>query len=231
MKSFCANVPVIPQRSPSRNPGGDCFAAALNAAMSFMFGESAPSYDECWEAFQSEQTSGNGEKWIHLGNTWPGMRDALYKLSGSGWKLEIFADTVAPRAEDPERFSYCWGAKVDGYEWARRLDAWLRAGYLALGEVMLNGCETGEWCVGSNGRPQRNTNDHFVLYDGVRCGWRSHEVVPGASSLVYQVHVVCSSRGGRAYWIDVDEHLRNHGAGGWWLVARDTRGPLDEGAS
>lgn len=228
-REFLQGVAVVAQRSPTRNPGGDCFAASVLAGMRFLFGDRAPSYDQCWEAFQFEQKNPDGSTSTHLRNVWPGMRDALYKLYGEGWKLEILADAVMPQMGSPEEHNFNWGPRVDGYDYARRLEGWLRQGYVAIGDLMMHGCETGEWTI-RDGQPSRNANDHFLIYDGVRSGWRKHSVVSGASTLVYQIHVVCSSKGGRAYWIDVDDLLRKHGAGSWWLFREYERGDLPEAA-
>jgi len=199
--------------------------------MRFLFGDDAPSFDTVWTAFQQEQKRDDGSTWLHLSNTWDGMKSALHRLSHDGdWPLEVAFAMVAPSAEYREMFSYSWGPRVSGYDYARQLDAWLRAGNLALGEVMLHACETGEWKIDGNGKAVRNHIDHFWLYDGVRCGWRKHPSVDGARSLVYQIHVVDSSAGGRAFWIDVDDLLHRHGAGAWWLVRRKDYGDLVESA-
>lgn len=212
MSEFLVGVPVVAQQQPPRNQGGDCFAASTLAAMRHFYGDKAPSYDQCWEAFERDQ---DGRK--YLNNTWPGMRGALYNLCDN-WPLDIHADAVAPQLENTEHRSYPWGPAVDGYEYARRLEGWLRSGYLALSEIMMNGCKTGPFYIGPDGKRYQNHIDHFVLYDGVRSGWRKHETVEGASVLVHQIHVVCSAKGGRAYWIDVDDLLIEHGAGAWWLI-------------
>jgi hypothetical protein len=231
MSAICRNVALVPQPVPARNKGGDCFACATLAAMRHLFPENPPTFDQCWEAFEVESTDAEGVSRKHLSNTFPGMRGALWNLYSAGWKIEIVADRVDPRPGDPEHESHNWGAQVGGYEYARRLEAWLHAGYVALGNLMYRPCKTGEWTLNPDGSVHRNHNDHFVLYDGVRSGWRRHAVVDGARTLVYQVHVVCSANGGRSYWIDVDDLLTQHGAGGWWLIRPDMRGELPAEAS
>lgn len=237
MRSFCHNVAVVPQPLPKRNPGGDCFACAVTAAMRHFFGEAAPTFDQCWEAFQATQTNSDGTTRTYLTNTFDGMRSALYNLSGNTddkyprpWPIVIESDIVVPLIGERWRGGYNWGWPVDGQAWAQRLDGWLRAGHLALGDLMYRPCPTGEWTTDADGKATRNNNDHFVLYDGVRSGWRAHETIEGAAALVYQVHVVCSANGGRAYWIDVTELLRQHGASAaWWLIRPDDRsGPASQ---
>jgi hypothetical protein len=229
MRSFCQGVAVYPQPSPNRNAGGDCFACALTAALRHFYKESAPTFDQVWACFQEELTRGDtGEKWMHLCNTWTGYRTAFYAAADIVGRMEIFTDFVAPEA-DHERYSCDWGIHLDGYAWAKRLDAWLCAGHLAFASIYYAGNPTGEWVQTPDG-PRRHSTDHFVLLDGVRDGWRKHPTVDGAASLVYQVHVVCSAAGGRTYWIDVATFLREHGAGAWWLIRPEERGDLPVGA-
>jgi hypothetical protein len=215
MRSFCHNVAVYPQPTPRRNPGGDCFACALTAALRHFFPDEPPAFDHVFDCFMREQTEPSGEKRSFLNNTWPGMRTAIYSAHNLVGSLQVFADIVVPR-DDPERWSHDWGPQADGYAWARRLDAWLRSGHIALASILYAGNPTGEWVQTPDG-PRRHATDHFVLFDGVRCGWKRHGD-GGGGTLTYQVHVVCSAAGGRTYWIDVDQLLREHGAGAWWLL-------------
>lgn len=216
--AICRNVAVVPQPSPAMNPGGDCFACATTAALRHFFPHLDIQLPAVFERFWSEHTRGDtGEKTRHLDNTWWGYRGAFYRMFDLlDQKLEIVADVVLPHA-DVERYSHDWGFGIDGYDYARRLEAWLAAGYLAFASIRYAASPSGEWVAGPNG-PQRCHTDHLVLLDGVRYGIRPHPTVQGAGTYVYQVHVVCSARGGRTYWIDVDRLLRDHGAGAWWLI-------------
>lgn len=216
MRSFCAGVEVFPQPIPNRNPGGDCFACATTAAVRHFFGDRAPSFDQVWECFLNEQREADGSTTKHLLNSWPGYRSAFTKLTEYVGRLAIFPDFVMPEP-DLDRYPCDWGVHIDDYTWARRLDAWLRSGHLALTSIRYEPSPTGEWAL-IDGKPSRQMTDHLVLLDGVRSGWRKHPTVDGAWSLEYHVHVVCSSRGGRAYWVDVRRFLREHGAGAWWLI-------------
>lgn len=161
-REFCHGVRVVPQPSPARNPGGDCFACATTAALRHFYGDKGPTFDQVWEAFQSVQKNGDGSTWTHLDNTWSGMRRALYSLT-TEWPLEIMADFVHPTFSDIERCSYSWsGGGVCGYDYARRLDAWLRAGNIAFAEIRYGAVETGPWHLGPEGKAYRSCIDHFV---------------------------------------------------------------------
>lgn len=232
MKSFCHGIAVFPQPSPCRNPGGDCFACATKATMDHIFGPSAPTFDQVWEAFLREQTEGDGTKRKYLNNTWHGYRRAFYNLTEYVGRMEIMCDFAAPLGPSfgiaSTGESMAWGPNVDPYTWAKRLDAWLRAGWYAFASIRLDPNPTGEWLQTPDG-PRRVSTDHFVALDGVRCGRRRWE--DGSSGgLAYQVHVICSARGGRAYWIDVEQFIREHGAGAWWLIRPGDYGDLEEDA-
>lgn len=230
MRSFCHDVDVFPNPTPARNAGGDCFACALTAALRHFFGNDAPAFDQVWECFQREQTRGDtGERYTVLCYDWSGYRSAFSAAAALvGRRLESFVDLALPLPSiwtDVQRTSYAWSKAIDGSTWATRLDAWLRAGHLAFCSIKMDASPTGAWHMTDEGARQ-HTTDHFVLLDGVRWGWRKHPTVEGASTLVHQVHVVCSARGGRAYWIDVDVFLHQHGAGAWWLLRPEDYGPL-----
>jgi hypothetical protein len=230
VREFLHGVTPYPQPSPARNPGGDCFACAITATLRHIHGESAPTFDQVWEAFLVEQEY-NGEKRKHLRNTWHGYRHALYELTELVGRMEVQTDFAArgtPQFGYLEGESMAWWPAVDESQWAKRLDAWLRAGWYAFASIRLDPNPTGEWLITPEG-PRRVSTDHFVVLDGVRCGWRKHPTVAGSASLVYQVHVVCSARGGREYWIDVDTFLREHGAGAWWLIRPGDYGDLVDG--
>jgi hypothetical protein len=229
MLEYCHNIKPYPQPVPHRNPGGDCFACALKATMDHIYGEKAPTFDQVWESFLVEQEY-NGQKSTHLSNTWYGYRGAFYKLTDYVGNMEIQTDFAARHG--PE-FGYrvgdsmAWRAAVDEGQWSKRLDAWLRAGWYAFCSIRLDPNTTGEWIITDEG-PQRVSTDHFVVLDGVRWGWRKHPSVEGARSLESQVHVVCSAKGGRAYWIEVDQFIREHGAGAWWLIRPGEYGALED---
>ncbi len=198
--------PVL-QPQPYRNPGGDCFACALTAALRWVYRKPDLDFDACWNLFRYENGSG-------VTNTWPGMRKALY---AADWafreiaRLEIRSDVLTPHF-DAEMFSHAWFSfyPISGY--AERLEGWLRSGYVALCEISFAG---GGPVVGGGW----NTTDHFVLVDGVRTFWKRLE--SGGGTLEHEVHVVCSAKG--AYWLPLSKWLFDHGGAGWWLVRREER--------
>jgi hypothetical protein len=229
MREYCHGIKIFPQPSPSRNAGGDCFACAIKATMDHIYKENAPSFDQVWESFLVDYEH-DGNKSTHLSNTWHGYRGAFYNLFDIVGRMEIMCDFAGRGLKE---FGYGWGDSmgwqlaVDESQWAKRLDAWLRAGWYAFASIRLEPNPTGEWVLTDEG-PRRVSTDHFVALDGVRFGWRKHSTVEGASSLVSQVHVVCSAKGGQAYWIDVEKFIREHGAGAWWLIRPGDYGTLEE---
>jgi len=157
------------------------------------------------------ETSGGGRV---LSNSWPGMRAALYASIAQFGQLEILSDIIDLKFE-PEVWSHAWfGGVSPSVGYSNRLEAWLRAGYVAFSEINF----AGEGPVVNGGW---NTTDHFILIDGVRHYWRPHQIVKGAASAESDVHVVCSARG--AYWIDTRDLTFKHGAAGWWLARKDRR--------
>jgi hypothetical protein len=71
-------------------------------------------------------------------NTWHGMQDALWRAYSDGWSIEIHTDMVVPQF-DARQWGYGWPIVWAGNEYARRLEAWLSAGWLALTVVDLDG--------------------------------------------------------------------------------------------
>jgi hypothetical protein len=231
MREYCHNIAVFPQPVPARNPGGDCFACAVTATFQYIYGAQAPTFDQVWEAFQREvEYVRNGEvcRQVQLENSWSGYRVALYNLRALVGPFDVQTDFAArgvPPFGHDSGDSMAWCPIVDEGQWGHRLDAWLRAGWYAFACIRMDPNPTGEWVLTEEG-PRRVSTDHFVVLDGIRSGWRAVERFPGAKSFETQVHVVCSARGGRAYWIDVDTFLREHGAGAWWLVRPGETGDL-----
>lgn len=209
MIEVCHNLPPFPQPSPNRNPGGDCFACAMTAALRWLYPEDPVSFDAAWGYFMAE-TVGGGRT---LSNSWPGLRSALYAASHDDRPLEVACDLVMPEF-NREWYSYpWWRAHPPTEDYARRLEGWLRGGWVAFTEIAYGG-----------GGPRRdgrdNHNDHIVLIDGVRSGWAPWN--NGARRMGHAVHVVCSTGRG-AYWIDLDEWLAEYGGVGWWLCRREVR--------
>lgn len=212
------------QPSPERNLGGDCFACAFTAIMQHLFPEDPPTFDECFEYFASQYADWYDEdNNVHPGNkftnnTWTGFYTSaiLHAIRDEehDYPLEYFADLVVPLF-DPEDRSYSFYNYLPTTSWARRLEAWLSAGWIAVAEI------------DSEGRgPIRLdgiTNDinHFIIVDGMKYEWKS--IDEKSKSLNYLIHVVCSSKG--AYWVNCDDLLRKYGAAGLWLIRNNLNRP------
>lgn len=204
MIEVCAGVEPVAQPSPARNPGGDCFACALAAGLRHLFPDRAPSLNTAWDFFRDDRGV--------LSNTWPGFWHALGRAEMAGLATERTRDRVQPRALEIETWSYPWALEIDEGEYVRRLEGYLRGGWIAATEIRHEG--GGPYTQEGLRRP----TNHFVLIDGVRYGW---EREGGFGSLRHYVRVVCSAKG--AYWIDADLFLRQHGGAGWILFRRDIR--------
>lgn len=210
MVEVLLNVTPFPNPSPGRNPGGDCFACSLTAAMRYLFPERLISFDDAYGCFLEKHDDGKE----YLRNTWWGMRQAMYQTKDLGYDIEVFKDLVTPTF-DRESHSHAWWKFQPDGEWSYRLEAWLSAGWVALAEMD----SEGKGPFTSEG--YHNHINHFVVLDGIRHYWKPSENVKGASSLDHDVHVVCSRKG--AYWIPVHDLLHKHGTAGLWLLRRDNR--------
>lgn len=207
MIEVCHNVTPAPQPSPARNAGGDCFACAFAAAVSWLFPDRPVGLEQAWGYFMQETVGGN----LQLSNTWPGLRRALYAARGDDYRMEIVADMVVP-SFNPEMWSHAWWQAQPTTAYAHRLEGWLRGGWVAFTEIDFHG-------EGPRKGEYTNCIDHIVLLDGIRAAWERVDNL--GSRMTYAVHVVCSARG--VYWIDLDEFLRNYGGAAWWLCRKDIR--------
>lgn len=207
MREVLLGVEPFPQPHPVRNPGGDCFACSLLALLRHLFPERPPSFDQVFGYFKAKTTTGSE----CLSNTWYGYRQALWNAFSDGYRMEITADIVVP-SFDPDQWSHAWWDFVPSGEWSKRLEGYLRGGWVGVAEIR----QAGGGPRDSEGR--RHTPDHFVLLDGIRSAWES---TPGTAgrALNHYVHVVCSAKG--AYWIPVMRLLMDHGAAGWRLARRE----------
>lgn len=208
MKEFCLNITPFMQPKPTRNKGGDCFACSVTAGLRHLFPERPVEFETAWNYFMAETMGGSKQ----LNNTWTGMRRALYEADSDGYGMTILSDIVRP-TYDTERFSHNWWGFVPDYEYTRRLEGWLRGGWVAFAEINHEGAGP----VTPEGK--LNHPNHFVLVDGAREVWEPSLAVSGARTLLHYVHVVCSAKG--AYWIPAYDWLVKHGAAAWWLARRD----------
>lgn len=202
MREFCLNIEPFRQPQPVRNPGGDCFACAMTAALRHLFPERPVEFLTAWNYFLPDGRETPS-------NVWPGVRAALWKAYSDGYRMEIAADLVKPDW-DVETFSHSWWMHFPTGNYTRRLEGYLRSGFVAFAQIDFSG--------GGPLTPEGKLRvpDHFILIDGVREG---REPLPnGGAVQMHYLHVVCSVRG--AYWIKQDDLLIKHGAAGWWLVRR-----------
>lgn len=208
MSEFLRGVAPFMQPKPARNPGGDCFACALTAAVRSLYPDRPLAFDSAWECFKAKNSSGDEV----VSNSWGSFEAAVWRLRELGYPLEFRRDIITPRV-DLSHWSHAWWFAIPDGEWAYRLEAWLSAGWIALAEMELDGKGpyTPEGCI--------NVIDHFVVLDGQRIGWES--MSGGGQALEYHTHVVCSAKG--AYWMRTRELLLKHGVAGLTLIRRDAR--------
>lgn len=204
MSEILLGVKHFPQPSPSRNPGGDCFACSLKAAVDFLYPEKPVDFNQVWEAFETTTVSGNKA----LSNSWPMMSWAApHNLEG--YRLDVHRDIIMPMP-DLDHWSYSWGFRVNEQEWAKRLEAWLSAGWVAIAEQSYQPAPSGP-------PNKQNWTDHFVVLDGQRSFWQESKDGMSAS-LQHETHVVCSGKG--SYWIDTSDLLHLHGVNALVLLRR-----------
>lgn len=208
MTEILLGVKPFLQPSPGRNPGGDCFACSLKAATDYLYPENPIDFNLAWESFEETSVGGNRV----LSNCWPTMAwRAPYALHEHGYKFDLHRDLLMPQP-DLDHHSYSWGFQVNEQEWSLRLHAWLSAGWVAIAEQSFPPLPA----VTPDGR--KNHTDHFVVLDGQRSFWQESSLLPGASSLEHETHVVCSAKG--AYWIDTKDLLNLHGVNALVLLRR-----------
>lgn len=207
MIEVCHGIQPVPQPSPSRTGIGDCFCCALTAAVNHLWPELDVGFDEMFALH--ERNYANSEK-TYTDMVWGSAQRTMYKLRDArDVEFDAFFDLVVPSFERPETWTYAWWMFEPTTEWARRLEGFLRAGYVAFAEVLFAGGGP------LNADLKRYSPDHAVLIDGVRLGWEAGE---HGSHFTEYAHVVCSVKGG--YWINVRDLMRHHGTAGLWLLRR-----------
>lgn len=205
MREFCLNVEPVLNPQPPITPGGDCFACALTAGLSWLQPDRPLTVARAIDYFRQEDG--------HVVTSWPGMDRALKAARRDGYRIEHTADIVHPQM-NPHMWSHAWWGWEPELEYARRLEGWLRGGWVAFTEIR----QDGSGMLTTDLR--LNATDHFVLLDGIRYVWDRFPDDTGAAYNQY-VHVVCSVKGG--YWMRLQQFLRRHGGSGWWLARNDDR--------
>lgn len=160
-------------------------------------------------------------------NTWSGFRDVLYKMSSAFGRLEITWDMVEPRFDSHSGhppWSFAWRVQDLSIDYTRRLEGWLRGGWVAWTEIAMHG--GGPYTVKPDGSVWANSIDHFILIDGVRQRYIEERDADGAfkyGRYVDEIHVVDSSSLNLTGWHEVMQFTRKHGASSWWLARRYSR--------
>lgn len=191
---FLHGVERFPQPQPHRFEGGDCFACALTAWAQWAFFSRPPDFDLVWECFMKD-----GD----IVCSWPGYRSALYALASKGYSMDIEHELVKPEFEPSRTHSPWYRDRGLTRRIMRRLEGWLRSGWVAYTPIAYDG--HGPY------RPDgtENDTDHVVLIDGVRDIIIDRAYVP-------QVHVVCSASD--CYWKSIDEMVRLHGMADMFML-------------
>lgn len=208
MRQVLQDIEPYPNPQPPRNEGGDCFACATKAAFDHMFPDDPPDFDTVYDWWINDKGS--------MQNTWIGVKTALRAASNDGYRVTYFGDIVQP-SYDPERFAHDWFYKEPTTPYARRLEAWLAAGWVTFSHFRIDG----EGPL-TDDLKLRHGN-HFVLLDGVRVYWEEQDLdsVEGTHRhKTRDVHVVDSSRryDPHTRWVNIRDLLRKHGCAAWWLV-------------
>lgn len=204
MIEVCLNVKPFMQPHPCKNEGGDCFACALTAILQHLFPERPPKFETVWNYFMQCYYMSKDKG---LDNSWYGLNKAISNASSDGYKVDHMFDLVEDVDKNEAMYSHAFYLRrPSNYYYSRRLEGWLRCGWLALADIRFEG----DGAFDSKG--QFNDCDHIVVLDGVREVWED-------GGLENYIHVVCSVKG--AYWINTRELLKKHGVGAWWLVRRE----------
>jgi hypothetical protein len=204
---FCHDVRPFLQPHPSKNPGGDCFACALTSILQYLFPDNPPVFETVWNYFMCDYHKSNEKG---LNNTWLGMEKAINEASHDKYSIDHEYDLVLPRY-DWASFSYAFYPRLPAEkDYTRRLEGWLRSGWIAITEVNMYGAGI------YNDKGQFNDTDHYIVLDGTRESRESTD--DDSSTLNFYIHVVCSVNG--AYWIRSRELMKKYGAAGWWLIRK-----------
>jgi hypothetical protein len=160
-------------------------------------------------------------------NTWSGFKDVLEKAGRAWGRLEVTWDMVEPHFDHNHgspHWSYAWRYQDLDLDYSRRLEGWLRSGWVAFAEIRMHG--GGPFEQGPDGTVMLRSIDHFIVIDGVRHRYVEERTADGKfqyGSWKDEIHVVDSSGLNLTGWHDTMRFTRSHGASSWWLARRDSR--------
>jgi hypothetical protein len=160
-----------------------------------------------------------------VGNTWFGFEKVLNKASYEWGGLEVTYDIVQPTFARSAQCSYPWRFQDLSLDYTRRLEGWLRGGWVAFAEIKLDG--GGPFIRHDDGSVWLSSIDHFVVIDGIRHEYiAKHDPDTGAfksGGWEDSIHVVDSSSRDITGWHRTMPFTRSHAASSWWLARRDVR--------
>lgn len=229
MIEVCHGLERHAQPIPYRNPGGDCFACALAAALPFLYPDQERSSDEwfewAFESFRNGKVHGSDE--LRIDNSFRGFKVALDTVSKDLGRLEIAYEMPEPhfrRATWRDEGHNGWAFQVADDRAARILEGYLRGGWVAFATISLDG--GGPTVVKDDGSVWFNSIDHFVVLDGIRSVYEESFNDDGSfrsGSWNDYLHVVDSSARDLTGWHQVRTFMLCHGACAWWIARRDVR--------
>lgn len=210
------------QPSPSRNPGGDCFACAVKMVVDYYYPEKPIDFNKVWECFESDGKCsfvGCGrESSKHLRNNWSGMYSAFQELYVLDYEFDWQVDIVVPEIRE-STFSHSFGWSVPEMQWHRRVTNWLAAGWLILIEMSYDAANYADMTLKNH---KHWSTDHFAVIDGQREFWHDYPKKEDGSYAgaigKHETHVVCSGKG--PYWIDTGDLHYYHGVNAFYAVRR-----------
>lgn len=208
------NVKRYPQPSPGKNPGGDCFACALTAAVSWMYPENHPTFDEVWDCFKGEYHDGT----IELMNAWHNYQNAFENINKLGYPMEYVADMYLPAFKPSQRnysFYHEYSTAIVSISKVFKLVS----DYITKGYILYTAIDIEGKGPVHSGRP--NSSDHIVLIDGVRHWTRWREDFDfKAGDIIQEVHVVCSANEENSNWRSIDDMIHKFGFASFWAIRK-----------
>lgn len=226
-----AGVTRFEQPTPTKNPGGDCFACSSFAILRHFCGlreVEPPSYETIWGAWASEEIGG---KTFTGGSPWVTEKFWLRWQFVTGWQKILFQLEYDPPLALQFQANAFGPKSHDALLFARRVRVYLEAGYLGQVEVQhepqIDRDRRGEDPLGG---------DHLIVIDGYReimhpqkwCDGLGHAAWSG--TYTNEIHVVDSALAGdlvpsvtQGVWVDIGSFVKNHGGWPIWWVRPDPR--------